>query len=476
VKQSKVLVALIVVIAGLFALNYWDDWKSIKDKNHKELSTKLFVGSPADIVLIQFDSESLNEDESTTSVQITKQDKQWQITKPLNVLADQRNVENLLKMLFDYNYSKVISKEAGEKDKFGFDKPNRTIALTNSAGETKTLQIGMKAPVGYDVYSTLLKKPEVYVGSQHLLVATGKSLFDFRHKAVTNVDIPKIQKFTYFRRQKGDPLKFDFSKGDSEDFTFVDQNGSSYEGDRASIRDFWEDIESLRAKKFLDNPGAKLQDEFSNPDVAVSWNEGGENRALLFLKKNNVYFVATDPAKLVVELPDNSHVRIEKNLINFRNRKVFDFETATISEVKIDGDTFKNVKGSWFDAFEGNKKGDAKEAPHVRALMLDLEFSQTFAYIQLKDKMIEELPKAPAHQITLTFKAGAKRTPEVIDIYPVPDEDKYRYIRHTSGAYLYKIDTKILQSLTASKHSDINEKSHSENDGHDHGQEGEESF
>ncbi len=462
-SQKKSIFVMALLISGLVGVSYWDDWQTKRDVEKKKIETKLLDGSAVNAVRVNFEARAVEDEEEDVSVVLTKTGKFWEIEQPIKYKADQRIVENLLKTIYEYNYAKVVAKGEERLPNFGLKDPARTIEIFDAEGESQTVFVGMKAPVGYDVYSKTSKSDQIFIGSQYLLVATAKTFFDFRHKGLVEMVQPEILKWTYFRKQKLGNIKLEFMPNKKGDFEIGYAKGlRSTRANQAAAKDFLEDIGALKTIGFNDAPSNELIAKFSDPDISVAWEyRDGARGSIRFIKSASKYYAAVDPKKLVFELPDNSKVRFEKDLMGFRDRRVFAFNSDNLMRVKIDGDQFVRVSGEWFSEEDSRKfdkhgkyeaSGDRpKESVHIRALVGDLEFAKTFAYIQLKDPIVKKLPAAPSHRMLLEFKDNTE-PPITADIFPANGEDKYRFIRYSGGEYLYKIDTKTLQSLTSSGH------------------------
>jgi hypothetical protein len=464
VKQKKTLFFFAALIASLVALVYWDEWQTKRDEIEKKAATSLIPSDFSQIEEIRFFSKASEEGEESLELRLKMADGKWRLTEPYDYLADQRTVENLLKTVFEYNYTKSVAEGSSQFENYGLLKNgSRKISFLDNGGKKTTVVVGMKAPVGYDVYSRVEGSDKIFIGSQYLLVATAKTIFDFRSKSFVSIDRDDIEKWSYFRKESGGNTKLDFSKNEKNVYVIGSLNQNTVRADQPIVRDFLDDIAALKTTNFIDTPDKKWQIAFSDPDLSVAWqNKEGLNSSILFVKQGAKYFASLDPSKLVFELPDNSHVRIEKDLMGFRDRRVFGFDSNDLRSLKIDGDQYVRIKGEWYseedskkfdeDGKYTSKENQPSEQVHVRSLVGDLEFAKTFAYIQLNDPVIKKLPTAPSHRLVWNFKNDSESI--TADIFPAGDEKDYRFVKYNGGEYLYKIDVKMLQSISESSHEE----------------------
>ena len=111
-KQKKTLFFFAALIASLVALVYWDEWQTKRDEIEKKAATSLIPSDFSQIEEIRFFSKASEEGEESLELRLKMADGKWRLTEPYDYLADQRTVENLLKTVFEYNYTKSVLKVA----------------------------------------------------------------------------------------------------------------------------------------------------------------------------------------------------------------------------------------------------------------------------------------------------------------------------------------------------------------------------
>ena len=174
-------------------------------------------------------------------------------------------------------------------------------------------------------------------------------------------------------------------------------DGNSYkfaaggaEPDVAYIRDFIDDLNFVKADKFIDNPDPVLAEKFSNPEILVRLTiDGKPDLNLSFLSSADKMYARIGPGPSLIELPAEFSKNILKTNNDFRNRRIVPSAfMSTLSAVTIDGVLYKKITGSWFTGDEIAKAEGpdgptkAKESPHVRPFVVDLEFAKTEDFYQ----------------------------------------------------------------------------------------------
>jgi hypothetical protein len=376
---------------------------------------------------------------------LVKKDGVWRMTAPVDTQAEAGNVDSLIKTVLEYTYAKTVTDKKEQWKDFGLEKPSRTITLKfadPAKSPPLTVYVGDKAPVGYNVYLRTSSSDTVYLGSQYLLTSSSKTLFDLRDKTVARIDEAPIKTLVYER--KGHP-SIELSKADGKYKVVKPQE---LESDSAEVRDFIEDLNSTKAVAFHDAPGTELQAAFAAPDYKVTWvDEKGASGSLAFAEKDGKVFAAFDASQRVFQLGDDAKAKLAKELVDFRNRRVLGFDVADASEVEIDGALYKNVNGEWFKADEAGKEG-AKEAAHVRAFLVDLEFAKTdkfYAPAEVEGK----LARAPDNKIVIRFKKP-ELTPVTLELFAAEDATDKFLVRRSGIETVYRMPKSTFNSMRPS--------------------------
>ena len=251
------------------------------------------------------------------------------------------------------------------------------IQLKTEKGST-TLLVGANAPVGYSVYAMIEGSGKVHIGSQHLAVSTGKSLHDFRDKALLSVDSTKVSQIELIR--PGHPAL----KIEKKDNVFSIVRPEVLPADQTAVRVFLDDIGRANATAFFDNPDEPVNN-------------------LKFIEKDKKIQAWLGGAEPIAELNDDIKGKLAKTASDFRDRKIFSFSGDKANEVTLDGKVFKKQNGDWFSADDATKG-----VPQIRSLLVDLEFAKATEILGLKEKIVTDSRETPpAHTLKISFDGGA---------------------------------------------------------------------
>ena len=469
-KKLRLIFVLFVALLALGGLASWDEWKSKKEAVAEKAKGKIVELKPDDVTALDYASAGTDvvplpqggeaPPAKPVAASLVKQGDVWRLEKPIAAPADAGSVVALAKAVADYTYSSVVAETKDKWADFGLATPQRTITLTYVEGgkpQTFTVYVGNKAPIGYSVYvRTSLGGDKVYMGGQHLLLSTAKTLDDFRDKSFVKIDEKSIKSIIY--AAKSQP-SIGIEKG--TDGHYVLTKPEVLESDDNEVRDFIDGLNQLRAESFVDAPNSDEVLAFNNPDYAITWtNDKGEVTTLKLLDKGNKIGAALNAKQRLYLLPDDQRSKIKKDLIHFRNRRVLHIDSVTLARVDVDGDKYLNIAGSWYKSDEaaklddaGNLKPGEKEKPaeqaHVRAFAVDLEFARADQFLSPADPAVKALTAPPQHRITLGFRDPAKSADVVLDTFPVPGQPEKWFVKRTGSDTLFRVAKTAFNSMKA---------------------------
>jgi len=464
----KKVIPLVLVLLGLGGLATWDEWKTKKEEKEKADGNQLLKFDVAAVQSFEYftdgkvaesgeKKEGAKPSEAFTAV-IAKQDGKWRITSPVNASADATTVENLLKAVTDFKYEKVVGETKADWEKFGLNKPHRTIKVNVNGQEPVTLVVGMNAPVGYSAYVASSKGEKAYAGGQHISASLTKTLLELRDKSFVDINANDLTRFAY---QKEKAPALEFAKVDGK---FQIEKPEVFDTDSSVVTSFIEDVKNLKAADFIDKPEKRLQDRFSDKflHVVISWTSAKEVKKLLFTYDSNELYASFDPKVQIFKLSPDAKGKITKSINDFRNKKIFSFSSAKVESLEADGKSYKKVKDNWYAAddaakfndegeFTGKKDDEPKQKINARTLLIDLEYAKGEDFLKLNDPVSTSLNAAPKHKIVLTFTSDAAVTPLTIEAWTDSKNPEKLLVKHSSGKYIYRVAKSIFASASEEK-------------------------
>ena len=440
-KFAMVLFGALLLLGGLAT---WDEWKTKQEKEQEKTKNKLVTLAPDEITRVAYDSvpepdPTAKEPVPATKVhvELVKQNGSWRLTAPVQAAADSALINEMLKTLTDYAYTKVIADSKDKWSDYGLTDGVRqiTVASEGANPRTATVVLGAKAPVGYNLYLRSSADDRVFLGSQHLLMSTSKTVSDFRDKSLVKIDESKVATFAYTATGQA---TIEAERADSG-YSLV--KPEALKADSAAIRDFLEEVSAIRVTGFVDSLDEATRKALANPTFTVSWKStSGEPASLAFADVGGKLLAALQPAERAVVLPDELRGKLKKDLIDFRDRRVLPPSALTAKTLTVDGTEYENIDGSWYaaaaaikvksakvaagDQSKGNAaatQAAASEVAHLRAFMVDLEFAKTDQFLAPTAPEVVALSgQAPLHRLSLTYQDPAKQPPLTLELFEAP--------------------------------------------------------
>jgi hypothetical protein len=447
VKTLRTVGILLAVILALGGLATWDEWQTKKDEAAKKTEKKLAEFSPDDVVELAFVSrpektppspgDSAPPPAEPIDLKAVKTDGAWRLTKPVDMLADQAAIDNFLRALSDYQYEKVVATGADKFADYGLKEAAREVHLKFAGGkETLSIYVGSKAPVGFSVYARSSQNEDVVIGGQHLLTATTKTLHEFRDKTLVKIDEKSVATFAYVNKDDNVSVRLERKDGT---YRFVPQE-PDVEADTAAVKEFIDELNNVRVDRFVDAPTEAEQAKLAKPDYVVTWTtEHGDSTSLLFSDVGGKLLVAYAAPKIsrAFELADAFRVKAKRTAVDFRNRRILRLASDDITQVEVDGDSFRRIGGDWYKAADATKleadpNAHFEKQGHIRALLVDLEFAKTDAFLKPGDPAVKKLAAAPEHRLKLA-KGPDDKAPVTLDLF-ADAADTTKYIVRVAGA------------------------------------------
>ena len=431
-KHLKQPILLLISLAVLSAVLYWDDLATEKE-NKQKLEENKVVFIAAD----EFSEISIKQKEALEKpIKIEKKAKNWVITHPISTLADQSMVTTFINTLTSYRYQKIISTSKNKWNSYGLDTPAIEVVFS-SAHEKRTLYIGNKTPVGYEIYFRLDNKPDVYVGSQYLLTASRKSLFDFRSKSFFNYNESDLQTITY--------------EGIKIDLTLQKVNGSwniihpkPYQADDDEILNFISELKSEKVEQFIDNPSKELLSALLPSNKAtekqlfltVETNKG-ETEIYKFVTNEDTLFLSVNNRGLIYKLRKDFLDTLIKRLTDFRYKKLFTFNSDQAIRVTFNEQQFLKEDQTWIEA-------SGKQNEQLAVFLVDLEYAKAVDFVTPDDISSDfSTSHKPKYQISVEFPDRSNN----IKIAVWSHNSEY-FLEHNSSKQLYRIDEDLANSFT----------------------------
>jgi hypothetical protein len=396
--KPLLFLSILLILGGVA---YWDEWQSKKDAKEAAEKDKLVDFKAASIQAVRYQKRAEG-DSSAVDIELRKENDRWVIAKPLAAPADAETIDRWLKTFEDLRFEKTFDAAPERLADYGLSQPQFSIALTTDAGQTITIQVGSKSPVGYSSYVKLANSPTLYLVSHYLFTASNKELQDFRDKSLGTPPLARVKKLSY---QFGAEPVLTLVKQDKD---WRMESPVALKADSGEIAGFFSFLERQRVERFIDQPTPEMQKALNEGHGGTQRiatlnfeTEDGQVLQYAFLENNAILYTQIPGRQGYVGLDKKILEGLRKSARDFQFRGMFSFNSTDAQRVELDGKVFEKKDERWL------LSGSNEEADFIRLMLVDLEFSKAEEVLS-REKMSAIMQKPPLHDLKIGFKGGGK--------------------------------------------------------------------
>jgi len=417
-KPTGLLVA-VAVLAVLGGLVWWSNKKqAAASKASTDTTTKL-LSIPDD----QF--QEIRIKKLTGEVQnLRRVNGKWQLTQPTQLAADPDTVGSMVSSLSSLNADKLIEDKAADLQPYGLHMPTLDITVVKKDGKSDELLIGDDTPTGSGAYAKLAGGSRVFTVSSYIKSSLDKTPTDLRDKRLLTFDSDKLTRVEL--QAKGTPVEF--GKNNQNEWQILKPRPLRADGSQVDTL-----INKLKDAK-MDLAGAQL-------DIAKSFAaaakvatavvaDAGGNQTLEVRKDKDKNCYARSSAvvgtyKVASDLAD----ALDKNLDDFRNKKLFDFGFSDPSKVELKTVTYAKSGDKWL---AGAKTMDNTSVQNLIDKLRDLAAT----------KFPEKGAGEPVFEARVTSNDG-KRVEKVT----ITKQGSQYFAQRENEPSIYELDSKAVDDL-----------------------------
>lgn len=355
----------------------------------------------------------------------------WRITAPKTYGADQDTVNSLLTSLSPLNSDQLVEAKAANLATFGLSDPSVTLDVTTKDGKTHQILLGDDVPTGGGTYAALQGDPRVFTIASYTKSNFDKGVNDLRDKRLLTFDSDKLTRLDL--TAKGQTVEF--GKNNQNEWQILQPKPARADGLQVE-----ELIRKLKEAKMdlsvsADDARKAAATFASGATIGTAKVTDASGTQTLEVKKDKAgdYYARSSVADGVFKVSNDLGTGLDKSLLDFRNKKLFDFGFSEPTKVELhDGEKtyqFQRAGESWM---AGGKKMDNVS---VQSL-LD----------KLRDLSATGFPETgfgtPSLDVTVISNDG-KRTEKVAIS---GSGDKY-VAKRDNEASLYALDGKAVREL-----------------------------
>lgn len=369
------------------------------------------------------------------SIVCSKSLDEWMLEKPIQVRADGDEIDGMVRTLHGAETKDFVAEEPEGLEEYGLKPPELEVDLfTGEKNGIKSLSVGKRA--GETYYAKDASRKTIFTVDSSLVSKLRKEAIDLRDKSILAVKPYKVQQI----RLQVEEFKLLCRKDTTGTWQILEPIQAR--ADESEINDLLWALEDLKAEEFVsDAPQELTPYGLAVPRAQIEiWVERDSTSQMLSVgreKGENVYVKnRTAPSVYLV----NAEIleEVEKDLTDFRDKKVLHFYTYQVKELEI---THGNESISWKKDSQGHWKetsGQRAEKSDVTELLSDLQSLKAEEFIDDDSSDLTRYGLAgPQYIVRLQFE---EKPSQVLFVGAEQNEEVYVKNREAESVYVTKSD------------------------------------
>lgn len=255
------------------------------------------------------------------------EDDEWEFAGGLEFAADDSSIGLMASSLASLNAERVVSESVVEWGPYELEAPDLAVgyALEEAGGE---VQFGRDTPTGSGVFARLKGDPRLFTVYSYNRNSFDKSVFDLRDKRLLRLDEDTISRITVettsrtlgFEREDGDWRVVQPMEARADDFTVGDLSRA---------------IRTAEMTEVLADAETGESYSFRRPRATVTVEDGNGRHELVIAQDGETYIARSSGQDGVYAVSSTLAESLDKELADFRNKKLFDFGYADPARIEV---------------------------------------------------------------------------------------------------------------------------------------------
>jgi hypothetical protein len=427
-KSTGLLIAA-ALLAALTGTLYWSDHHKTADATAMpvDAAPKIFTLKDTDLSKIEIKKKGAEE------VALVKNDAgKWQVTSPTQLNADQDAVSSMASTLSSLNSERVVEDKASDLKQYGLSEPAIEVDIASKDGKSRKLLIGDDTPAGNAVFATTAGDPRVFTIASYTKTSIDKSPSDLRDKRLLTADFDKISQVEL------DAKKQSIEFGRNKDAWQI-LKPRPLRADNFTVEDLVRRLKDAKMDLSAINADEKkTASAFSSgaPVATAKVTDAAGTQELQIRKSKDDYYAKSSAVAGVYKVANDLGQALDKNLDDFRNKKLFDFSFDEPNKVELhDGSKAYFLTKGGPDWWSNGKKMDDSSVQALIDKVRDLSAS----------KFVDSGFTTPVIDLTVTSNDG-KRTEKVL----ISKSGDTYIAKRENEPSLYQLDSKPVEELQKS--------------------------
>jgi len=434
------LIIAAIVLAALEGTLYWSNHHKPKETGAADAAN----AAPKFLSVNEADASKLNLKKKDSELVLAKNSSgNWQITTPQLLAADSYAVSNLFGLISPLISERVVEEKASNLSQYGLAQPALEVDVTSKDNKTQKLLIGDETPSGNAAFAKMDGDPRVFTVPKYDRTGLDKTVNDLRDTRLITAAQDKISRVEIITKKE------DFQFGRNKDAWQIEKP-KPFRADQSQVDQLIHNLTDARMEFAAEKENDKGNDKEADKNddakkVASAFASGvpvatakltaeSGTQELQVRKKDNEYYAKSSIVDGTYRVAGSVGLALEKNLDDFRNKKLFDFgyDDPGKIEVHVGPKAYFLTKGGddWWSG--DGKKVDASSALSLLDKIRDLSSA----------KFVDSGLTTATVEITVTSKDSKQMEKVLI----AKSGDNYLAKRENEPA-LYQIDSKSVDDL-----------------------------
>ena len=375
-----------------------------------------------------------------TKLRAQKQDKEWRMTFPLAVKADQGAINRLVDELNDARVTRFVDEAPRDLKPYGLLTPRAEVWFEDAKGK-KGIRFGASAAARKTgVYAQLAGGQTVFEVDKSLFALVPATVVDWRDKELFTFDNDKVYRWAVHYRGK----ELAAQKKEPDGWEIITPQRLS--ADTNKVINFLWDLQGIKAVAFepTSNEG-KAAYGFASPQATIEVWRKGEQKLLTLLigqatrgrgdrvyvmrrGEKEIYQVASSSLKVLATMPMNIQ---DRKLLSFKKDNVREVEVVAMAKPE---QRIVFVKKG--DRWKVEATGDEVDPWKLTAFLLRLEALEYDEEVRPTGNQAQLGLDPPRYQVILHFsKKGEEISIALGDNVPQQKERIYALVANTQKTY-----------------------------------------
>ena len=321
------LIVAAVVLAGLTGTLYWSN-------HHKPAeATEASADAPPKILSVKETDISKFGLKKNGAEQVAGERNssgQWKITSPTSLPADQSAVSSLLGIFSSLNSERLVEEKAGNLASYGLDAPKLEFELSEKDNKTQKLLLGDQTPTGNGIYAKLDGDPRVFIMPSFDKTSIDKTANDLRDKRLLTLDPDKISQVDLVAKKE--QVAFGRNK---EEWQIV--KPKPLRADGTAVDELVRALTDAKMQLDASDDQKKTASAFASatPVATAKMTAESGTQELQVRKNKDDYYAKSSAVEGVYKVPSTLGQALDKNLDDFRNKKLFDLGSDDPNKIEI---------------------------------------------------------------------------------------------------------------------------------------------